>query len=685
MVTGIPQITLKTSEGFVNAAEGDQDCLYAYCTAATRGPVLDPTTIASKSEAQRVFGLNLDPHFAQGASKVIVCRIAPGATDISNVDQVMKKAKKTFYAASLIPKTESTPAKTVILRKYTGTDDAPVVVLSTATEKAQCRELFTVETVNPGRGGEGNVEVSCASDGTYTLTVKIDGYKEYKRQGFSSLTSVAKRINNTFGDFLYVPVDENKNPIVTEPTSFKEVYVDGGNFKTRDITNFTITTDELQANVCEIQEFTGKDTTTPQGNSDYNPIEAGSNGKLGSYKKGTSEFVVDEEFDVDLKDDINKEYSDFKSLSYEDKFRPSNKLNGAIGNDICNAINVWGMSGPQIPNRNDTAKEAYQQAFKALENIDVFGVVANEDNIAVRALLYNHILDMNNPEVNMIRMGATSVLNEDIHFDSGTSSNYKFKVVKDATASTPHYDYYKKDCSVDNITKPCEALDSEYMVYVGQGVVFQGQDEKKIKEDRILSPLECVQLYTGIRSGKLAYHNAIFGGETKKILTGVKKIRPLNQGDIYRRPTRDEYIDLNEHGVLTFKQEYRNVTFVEGVTTKQTLGPLQYENIMAIVIYTSKRLIDTCKPFQGQNLSEDIRASLKTQLEDVLETIRQTDNSLIGIDGYNLPPYSVNVQMGAFVEFDKYGELQRQSKITVEAKIVPAGALREIELGVIII
>ena len=87
----------------------------------------------------------------------------------------------------------------------------------------------------------------------------------------------------------------------------------------------------------------------------------------------------------------------------------------------------------------------------------------------------------------------------------------------------------------------------------------------------------------------------------------------------------------------------------------------------------------------GQNLTEDLKASLESTLIAELKTIVQTDQSLIELSEYNMPPYSVEVSSNVLVKFDEVGELIRESKVIVKCKIIPVGALRMIDLGVIVI
>ena len=106
---------------------------------------------------------------------------------------------------------------------------------------------------------------------------------------------------------------------------------------------------------------------------------------------------------------------------------------------------------------------------------------------------------------------------------------------------------------------------------------------------------------------------------------------------------------------------------------------------MSIVVHVSKRLITIAKRYQGQKLNEDLKASLETALNAELKNITETDKSLIGIDDYSLPPYAVTVKSAVIANLNSEGQLERESKVIIQARIVPVGALRDIDLGVIVI
>lgn len=326
-------------------------------------------------------------------------------------------------------------------------------------------------------------------------------------------------------------------------------------------------------------------------------------------------------------------------------------------NGVFPATTGSGANGKYVdedPNPQTTLREAYKKAFRKSKEKDVVGIATLSDQEIVQTELIKHINEVTDPEVAQLRFGITGYL------------DYKSKKENN------------QPISVSDVYKKAEEFNNEYIIYIGQGVIFV--DDKG--NEKKLYPHECVQLYTGIRSS-LGYSEAIFGGEKKKVLAGVKDTLPVitNKAII----EREDIEELNEHGVCTFKKEYDEVTFLEGVTTSQDHDVLSHESIMSIVLYVTKRLIRIAKPYQGQNLNEDLKSSLQTALSNELKSIVEVDGTLVALDDYNIPPYDVSVKSAAITTFNEAGELIRESKIIIQCRIVPIGALRDIDLGVIVI
>ena len=320
-----------------------------------------------------------------------------------------------------------------------------------------------------------------------------------------------------------------------------------------------------------------------------------------------------------------------------------------------------GMSGTGTGNNDanvaTTLLYAYREAFEALEDVDLLGVATLSNSEVVQNELIAHIEKLIDPEVAKYRFGVTGFLNY-------PGRDMQGRVNPAATID------------IDTLVDAAIHIDNPFIIFIGQGVVFE--------EDNIqynLLPHEAVQLYTGLRS-KLDYNQSIFGGNSKKLLSGVKDVLPLtNDGaDIYK----EDRITLNEAGVNTFLKKF-GITFLQGVTTAQDDVVLSYESIMSIVVYTLRQLVVAAWPFMGELLTEDIKSGFTNALSDVLKNIMETDNSLMALEDYNIPPYDVEIRAITTAGFNEAGKLVRENKLLAVIRIVPRGAIDAIELSVVII
>lgn len=327
--------------------------------------------------------------------------------------------------------------------------------------------------------------------------------------------------------------------------------------------------------------------------------------------------------------------------------------------DQMDSITVTPNIADNAANPEVTRLMAYKAAFEKIQDVDLIGISTIVDSPAVQSALALHIEEVTDPEVHQLRFGITGFNGYTELPEDGTELPVDKQVTSDA------------------IIGQASILDSEWMIFIGQGVVFEDEYGNR----RNILPHEATQLYTGIRSA-LGYSEAIFGGESKKILNGVVDTLPVvTDGSEIDKELIEE---LNESGVCTFKKEYGEVTFVEGVTTIQDRDVLSYENMMSIVAYVSKRLIKVAKPYQGQRLTEDLKSTLTTALLKELKDITETDGTLMELEEFNIPPYNVSVEAASKTMWDDHN-LIRVSKIIIKCRIVPVGALRDIDLGIIAI
>lgn len=619
MATGIPTFRVDLAEGMIDV-DTSADRLFAYCIEADKGPVNTPTFIASNKEALRVFGVDFAPHFYQNPTGLVLTRV--GFTDMA-------------------------PGKI----EYKGLIDGEEKVVMTveATSPGPCKHKVKIA---PALVGDG-----------LSLTVDIDGVTSKNYQNLKTLKKVAERINSRFSSYLIATLSEDFDEATFENKKLIESetgeLIGGTNGYMLNATGEKAGAGFTEVVVTEnsVDGFTGKkyfiDSNAKVETSDRYPLfsDAGKT-ETGMYVAITGQ--TEEEGETFYS------FTSYNAIDATESLATGKvKLTGEVGtkytevDDEKQGINVPPVEGQtdDQPNSDTTRIAAYREAFDRTAYVDVIGVAALSDSEVVRNVLIEHINYMVDPEVHSFRFGVTSLLSSDAQ--DGVNS-------------------------IESIKGVAEFINSEWIICIGQGVVFQKENEAPVK----LKPYQAIQLYTGIRSS-LGYSEAIFGGEQKKVLKGVIDTLPLvNDGTTI---IKDDIIELNEAGICTFKKEYNEITFVEGVTTIQDEDVMSYENMMSIIAYVIRRLVVIAKPYQGQRLTEDLKSTLQTALSSELNTITNSDGTLMALEDFNIPPFDVQVYSAGKTKFDETNKLVRESKIIIQVRIVPIGALRDVDLHVIAI
>lgn len=561
MATSIPTFRLEVSEGMIDV-DTSADRLFGYCIEAPKGPVLEPIFVASNTEAKRIFGVDFAPHFYQKPTGLVICRV--GFDD-------MAKASITYQAYPM---------------KQEGSGDNVTWVVGDTNPV----DVLKIESTSEGNSAH-KVLISKSRTGAgYNLSVTIEGVTAKNYQNLRNLTSIAKKINSKFSNYL-----------------------------------------QARLLINESEEGINKNTSkTPFSREQFIELSANNDGTLTGGSNGVMRLTNDEKSNVPVDDETNG----LKKPTPQNGFQPNET------------------------NPETTLKIAYERAFAKIQEVDLVGIATLSNSRVVQNALIEHINEVTDPEVAQLRFGITGYL--DYIIDPQNTS---------------------EQTTFEDLIQEAEYMNNEWMLFIGQGVVFE-QEIDGVRTRQNLLPYQAVQLYTGIRSA-LGYSEAIFGGEPKKVLNGVVDTLPVvTDGSLI---VKSDIEQLNEAGVMTFKKEYGEVTFIEGVTTIQDEDVLSYESMMSIVAHVTKRLIRIAKPYQGQLLTEDLKSTLQTALSNELKTITDTDGTLMALEDFNIPPYDVQVYSAAKTVFNESNQLIRESKIIIQCRIVPVGALRDIDLGVIVI
>lgn len=515
----------------------------------------------------------------------------------------------------------------LIYKAYT--EDYTVAQIEDDNVEKQTVDVLRITSVNAGTSQHKvNLCKSITNGNAYNLTVTIEGVGSKKYQNISSLTNVVKRINNKFADYIYAEllVDENamlgKNKDNTSNGLAANKYLVRTVDATINEATYTVK-DSVEATDDVISKGIYSPSrlfynTDEQGNV-IDTLSGGSNGKL------------------------LKTNGDTSTVEIPDTGLQTGMADTGTGNNDANV--------------ETTLLYAYRNAFEAMEDIDLLGVATLSNSEVVQNELIAHIEKLIDPEVAKYRFGVTGFL------------NYPGKDMQGRVNPITTVD-------IDTLIDSAVHIDNPFIILIGQGVTFE---EDGIQYD--ILPHEAVQLYTGLRS-KLDYHQSIFGGNSQKLLNGVKNVLPLtNDGaDIYK----EDRVALNEAGVNTFLKKF-GITFLQGVTTAQDDAVLSYESIMSIVVYALRQLVVAAWPFMGELLTEDIKSGFTTALSDVLKNIMETDNSLMSLEEYNIPPYDVEIRAITTAGFNEAGQLIRENKLLAIVRMVPRGAIDVIELSVVII
>lgn len=695
MVVGKPYIHFKVNNEPLEEVV-DYNYTWATVVEAQKGPINVPTYISSASQANTIFGVDMRPYFAQSPRSLIMIRAA--AESDTNTPQKGKftfnlekdvalyravqntitltneetyeengveKTKdvqykfKLFYAIGenkrIIPLIEHRDSKGHLIpdeyidswhnngRIITEADvkEDSSLTKSNIYHKNQVKE-FLSPMVNDNKCTAGTplFEVESKYEGIYNISISCvksltEGYRiVFKDESTdkilliipngTNIRNIVNRINDADLDIVARMTDAGEyltEAMISYPNAITTVTVDGyGSLITSDIIkdSFIMKQGTPAAN----------DTVTiaPLTRDNYLQIQESENGKTSN---GT--FIVDYEINLEI-----------------------------VGNQSL----VGGNKGEWDESRQRIAQQyqaqAHQKALKTLRKIRLAGVFCMYGETAIQYEYLQHGINDNEPEKGM-----------------NNNETCKWRTILLGANEADRDD-------ITSLMAKAKNINNQYVLFLGQGLVDTGmtghistlsiQEKKALGSvnDNHLLPYECTQYIAGLRS-KLNYGEAIFGGQGRKRIRSVGdlEIAPLlsYQTEYVWEP--NDYVRLNEHGVLTFTEEYGNITLTDGVTTMQDRTEEDEEGTMNILKYAQNAIYDVCLPYIGRNIDADLENSLTTAIEKVLEQMKATDMTLIDTEEY--PAYDVSVALNS-------RRNQLLGKIYVYVLICPVHAVRQIEV-----
>lgn len=318
----------------------------------------------------------------------------------------------------------------------------------------------------------------------------------------------------------------------------------------------------------------------------------------------------------------------------------------------------WDESAQRIAQKFQA--EAHRQALKTLRRIRLAGVFCMYGETAVQYEYLQHGIDDLEPEKGM-----------------NNNETCKWRTILLGANTDDRSD-------ISSLIAKAKSINNQYVLFLGQGLIDTGmtgdvakltvQEKQAIGavNDNHLLPYECTQYIAGLRS-KLNYGESIFGGQGRKRIRSIGdlKIAPIVEYETEYTWDPNTYIRLNEAGVLTFTEDYGNITLTDGVTTVQVGNEEDEEGVMNILKYAQNAVYDVCLPYIGRNIDADIENSITTAIEKVLEEMKTSDMTLVDTDEY--PAYDVTVALNS-------RQNQLLGRIYVYLTICPVHAVRQIEV-----
>ena len=693
MVVGKPYIRFKINNDPIENVL-DYNHTWATTVETNKGPINTPILVSNASQAKNIFNVNVEPYFAQGAQSLIIVRVAAGngnnaptkgtfsfntkgAINFAVAEQaVLKKTVGSVkYEHELYYVTLSNDTyKTVIKYKDADghvvpdmfvdswSDDGKVITedikegSEVVTPKANIYDINKVKPLLVPKyyaipagsplikleslyEGDYDITVSCGESltmdepGYYNIYITEPQFGTISIRNANDLSKIVSRINNA--NFNVIANLTDDGAIINGAMHSDAPAVDIANINIDGTNTSFIVSDILKDSFIALSRSKTDDndiqvlTTTEQGNIAADIANA-----------NTPHYTAQATRDV---------------LPYMINFK-------AAGSQLLTGGNngEWDAIKGRIPTAYQA--EAHRAGLKALQRIRLAGVFCMYGEEIIQREYVYHGLDPREPEKGM-----------------NNNETCKWRTILLGANKTDRTD-------ITSLKQKAKSLNDQYTLFLGHGLIDTGMSgyvstlstahqrilEVGIDNIHYLLPYECTQYIAGLRA-KLDYSESIFGGQGRKRIRSIGKldIAPLLSDERTYEWNPNQTTALNESGVLTFTEEYGNITLTDGVTTVQTGKEEDEEGVMNILKYAENAIYDACLPFIGRNINADLENSINMAVESVLASMRDDDQSLVDTDEYSA--YTVDISLGSRSN-------QLLGRIYIYLTITPVHALRQIEV-----
>ena len=720
MVVGKPYIRFKiNNEGTTTTV--DYNHTWATTVETNKGPINTPVLVTSAAEAYNIFNVNVAPYFAQGATSLIIVRVAADSVNkqpSKGVFDFNTKADIPFIVAdqAVLKKTvngveyehplyyvymSDNTYKVVYKYKDANGHIVPDLFVDTIHDDGKAN-IVTEEDVLADAKAKAEAQNASAEEGAEQIDVNSPDFDptQYtdleasilydinmvkpllipKKHAIPEGTSLIRLTTLYEGEYdITVSCGESitdtgyYNIYITEQP-FGTISVRDGYYLDKIIARINNANFNVDASLTE--------AGTIINNAMYSNAKAVELGQINI--DGTStDFIVS---DINIRDYIkvakdgnddivalttteeNAIATDAENINVTPNYIPQatvtyipyaiNFVNTGAQSFINGSNGEWDEVAGRIP--EEYQAKAHAEGLKALQRIRLAGVFCMYGEPLIQNEYLTHGINKQEPEKGM-----------------NNNETCKWRTILLGANASDRTD-------ITSLISKAQVLDNQYVLFLGQGLIDTGftgdvaSMSKTLKEqigatsDYFLLPYECTQYVAGLRA-KLEYYESIFGGQGRKRIRsiGTLDIAPLFKYEKAYEWNPNAYTSLNEAGVLTFTEDYGNITLTDGITTKQSGTEEDEEGVMNILKYAQNAIYDVCLPYIGRNINADLENSINMDIESVLYAMKVNDQSLIDTDEFSA--YSVNISLGTRSN-------QLLGRIYIYLTITPVHALRQIEV-----
>ncbi len=716
MVVGKPYVHFKINNEPMEDVL-DYNHTWATTVETNKGPINKPVLVNSAAQAQKIFNIDMGPYFAQGASSLIIVRVAGSSVNriptkgvfnfnteeeihfgIAEQYVVKKTVNGTQYEHEIYYVEVNGAFKAVIRYKDSNGNIVPDLFIDSwfddgriitqedkesdgdAIAKARTgseavdttapdydpasysdlvvSQIYNINEVKPvlipkhyviPKGtsliklqtlyeGDYDITVSCAESytveqpGYYNIYITEPSLGTISIRDAFDLEKIVARINNA-GFNVEASLTED-GAVVNATMHTDTTSISLGTLNMNDNSTQSFITTDIDKNTF---------ISLAQSNADATQIT----------------FLTDTELQNILADEANKNVTGYTNVATS-SILPY-KINFAnAGSQLLSGGSNGEWDGVHQRIASDYQAQAHKEGLKALQRVRVAGIFCMYGEDLIQREYIYHGENPIEPEKGM-----------------NNNETCKWRTILLGANENDRTD-------ISSLVQKASTLNNQYILFLGQGLIDTGytgvastmselqKTQYGITSDYMLLPYECTQYVAGVRA-KLEYYESIFGGQGRKRIRSIGSldIAPLSSYETEYEWNPSQYITLNESGVLTFTEEYGNITLTDGVTTMQEHNEEDEEGVMNILKYAQNAIYDVCLPYIGQNINADLENSINMAIESVLTSMKRDDQSLVDTDEYNA--YTVSISLGTRSN-------QLLGRIYIYLTITPVHALRQIEV-----